>query len=306
MPSQHRPPSIAKHIIWAVSFAFAFPASLAATRIREITFDDVPEAPHEALARVLIPEKQQQPSSSSSSPSRRRAGGGGGTLLPLLLRAVVLGAIFVVADERGGTDILYRMFGLDVLPKTAAQVALRRQRALWREVRASGDAGRVREVFFQLRRERYGLAGLEYEEEAMRTPPPPPEGRGAETETGELLDPQDVRVFYILSSKKGEADNKAAARVCMAFNVDPDGDGDGDGVRDRVERTTRWILGGQVQARLAEGGLEMPCRLERVYRDGESERVHLLQPSSSPGGDGEEGSPTLADAWDHYHNHQRV
>lgn len=259
MSSMHRaPPSFLAHIIWAVSTAIALPAMMAATRIRQITFDQVPQAPRVVTA------------------GGGRAGRSSG-IAPFLFRTFVLGVIFVMADERAGLDILYRAFGLDILPKTPAQLALRKHRALWREAKASGDETRIQETFFRLKREKFGLMGVKYQEEAVKTP----------WDTGkasELLDPRDVRVFFVLS----EGSTSVVAKIYIAFNADPDE----PGVREKVDRTTKWILTRQVESRMAEGRLEMPCKLERAYRD-RTEGEHTLQWSRN-----EDGSHTLADAWD--------
>lgn len=107
---------------------------------------------------------------------------------------------------------------------------------------------------------------------------------GDRTPNAVLLDPQDVRVFFILA----EGSDKVASRICIAFNADRDG----PGVREMAERTTKWVLTRQAEPRLKAGMLKMPCRLETVYRDGHGGE-HLLQHAR-----GEDGSSTLADAWD--------
>lgn len=142
MSSMHRsPPSFLAHIVWAVSWAVALPAALAATRIRQITFDQVPQAPQAPQApRVLT----------AGGITAGRSSG----IAPFLFRTFVLGAIFIVADERAG---------LDILPKTPAQLALRKHRALWREAKAFGDETRIQETFFRLKRERFGLMGVKYQ-----------------------------------------------------------------------------------------------------------------------------------------------
>lgn len=264
MSSLHRPPSILAHVIWAVTFAVAFPASLAATRIRQITFD---QAPHQAAV--------QAPGILTRVPRTGR-GSGGGEIAPFLFRTVVLGAFFVVLDERVGSDILYRAFGLDILPKTPEQLALRGHREAWRAAKASGDADRIRGTFFRLRLERLDMRGVKYEEEPMKEAPAAEAG---------LMDPRDVRVFYIPS--KGS--NSVVGKVYIAFNADPD---DEPGVREKVEWATRWILDRQVEVKIVEHCLEMPCRLQRRYRN-RTEREHLLQWSRK-----EDGSSNLAEVWD--------
>lgn len=262
MSSLHRPPSIIAHVVWAVAFAVGFPASLAATRIRQITFDQGPQA---AQAPGILVTR-----------TGRGSPGAGGGIAPFLFRTFALGAFFVVPDERIGFDILYRAFGLDVLPKTPEQLALRKHRETWREAKASGDADRIRQTFFRLRRERFDMMGVRYEEEPMKEAPAAEAGG---------LDPRDVRVFFIPS--KGS--NSVVGKVYIAFNADPDEE---PGVRERVEWATRWILARQVEAKVVEHCLEMPCILKRIYRD-RSEGEHLLQWSRN-----EDGSSTLADAWD--------
>lgn len=259
MSSRHRsPPSLLAHLVWATSWAVALPAALAATRIRQITFDQAPQ------------------------PSRVVTAGGGRAarpegIAPFLFRTFVLGAIFVVAGERAGLDILYTAFGLDILPKTPKQLALRRHRVLWREAKASGDTARIRETFFLLRRERFDMAGVKYEEEPMKAP-------WDTGEPAELLDPQDVRVFFVLS----EVSTSVVAKIYIAFNADPDE----PGVREVVDWATERILKRQVESKAVEHCLEMPCKLQRVYRE-RSEREHLLQWSRN-----EDGSSDLMAAWD--------
>lgn len=194
-----------------------------------------------------------------------------------LINAALFGAVFVMLDECAGLDILYTTFGIDILPKTKLQKMLRTHRGMWREAKASGCSVKIRETFFLLKRERFDLTKVKYQEERMRTP----------WDTGrpcELLDPQDVRVFFILS--KGS--NSVVGKVYIAFNTDLNE----PGVREKVDRTTKWILTGQVEPRQATGGLEMPYRLERAYRD-RSEGEHLVH-----WGWNGDGSHTLADAWD--------
>lgn len=262
MSSLRRPPSIIAHVVWAVAFAVGFPASLAATRIRQITFDQASQATQSPGVLTRVP---------------RTGRGSGGGIAPFLFRTFVLGAFFVVLDERMGSDILYRAFGLDVLPKTPEQLALRKHRETWREATASGDADRIRETFFRLRRERFDMMGVRYKEEPMKEAPPA-EMRG-------LMDPRDVRVFFIPS--KGS--NSVVGKVYIMFNARPDVE---PGVREGVEWATRWILARQVEAKVVEHCLEMPCRLQRIYRD-RSEGEYLLQWSRN-----EDGSSTLADVWD--------
>lgn len=264
MSSLHRPPSIIAHVVWAVAFAVGFPASLAATRIRQITFDQAPQAAH--APGILV-----------TRTGRGSPGAGGGGIAPFLFRTFVLGAFFVVLDERMGSDILYRAFGLDILPKTPEQLALRKHRETWREATASGDADRIRDTFFRLRRERFDMMGVRYEEEPMKEAPP--------AEMGGLMDQQDVRVFFIPS--KGS--NSVVGKVCIIFNARPDEE---PRVREGVEWATRWILARQVEAKVVEHCLEMPCRLQRIYRD-RSEGEYLLQWSRN-----EDGSSTLAEVWD--------
>lgn len=267
MSSLHRPPSIIAHVVWAVAFAVGFPASLAATRIRQITFDQASQAAQAPGILTRVP---------------RTGRGSGGGIAPFLLRTFALGAFFVVLDERIGSDILYRAFGLDVLPKTPEQLALRKHRETWREAKASGDADRIRETFFRLIRERFEMRGVRYEEEPIKAAPP--------AEAGGLLDSRDVRVFFIPS--QGSA--SVVGKVCIAFNAVPDEE---PGVREKVEWATRWILDRQVEAKIVEHCLEMPCRLQRTYRD-RSEGEHLLQWSRN-----EDGSSTLAEAWDRSRPH---
>lgn len=103
--------------------------------------------------------------------------------------------------------------------------------------------------------------------------------------SSELLDPRHVRVFFVLS----EGSTSVVAKIYIAFNTDPDE----PRVQEKVDRTTMWILTRQVESRMAEGRLEMPCKLERAYRD-RTEGEHLLKWDRN-----EDGSHTLADAWDH-------
>lgn len=185
-----------------------------------------------------------------------------------LMDAALFCSAFVLLDQFAGWDILYRAFGVDILPKSPLEKRLREERCRWRRDRPA----RVREAFFQLERERLDAAGLRYMEEPVE-----------ETTIGTgLVDPADVRTFFIL----GEGD--VATKIRVALNVDsyePD-------VMEMADRTTRWILTELVESKLAEGKVDMPCRIERVYRD-RSGGEHLLQLSQ-----GEAGSSTLADAWD--------
>lgn len=258
-----------ERIAWPIAFVTALPAAMVAARIL------LPEGPADVLAsrtRHVAIEKVR------AVAAPRKAGGGGG-LSSYLRNAALLGAVFVMLDEYAGLDILYTAFGVDILPKTELQKGLRRHRGMWREAKASGSPATVRETFFRLRRERFGLMGVKYQEEAMKTP------WDTGTANSELLDPRDVRVFFVLS----EGSASLVGKIHIAFNADPAGE---PGVREKVDRTTKWILTRQVESRLAEGRLEMPCRLERVYRD-RSESEHMVQ-----WGRNEDGSPTLADAWD--------
>lgn len=267
--SSHWPKALVR-IAWPVAFVVALPTAMLAARILR------PEGSAEVLAartRQVAMEKVR------TLGTTRKAGGG---LLRYLGNAVLFGAVFVMLDEYAGLDILHTAFGVDILPKTELQKGLRRHRSAWREAKASGSPERVRETFFRLRRERFGLMGVRYQEEAMR-PPWDTGGRGGNEQ---LLDPRDVRVFFVLA----EGSASVVAKIYIAFNADhPAGE---PGMRERVDRTTKWILTRQVESRLAEGRLEMPCKLERVYRD-RSESEHLLQ-----WGRNEDGSHTLADAWD--------
>ncbi|KAG6363914.1 hypothetical protein INS49_009017 [Diaporthe citri] len=260
-------PKALERIAWPIAFVAGLPAAMVAARIL------LPEGPVEVLAsrtRDAAIEKVR------AVGKPRKAGGSG--LSSYLWNALLLGAAFVMIDEYAGLDILHTALGADILPKTELQRGLRRHRAAWREAKASGDPATVRETFFRLKRERFGLMGVRYQEEAMRTPWDTGE------RSSEMLDPRDVRVFFLLA----EGSTRVAAKIYIAFNADP-----GEpGVREKVDRTTRWILTRQVESRLAEARLEMPCRLERAYRDrGEGE--HLVQ-----WGRNEDGSHTLADAWD--------
>lgn len=190
----------------------------------------------------------------------------------------------VLLDEFAGWDLLYRAFGVDILPKSPLQKRLRKDRCRWRD----GHPARVRDAFFALERERLDAIGAKYEEgEPIGTPLSDVEGRTTTPDTG-LLDAADVRVFFIF-------EEGVTSKICMAFNVDscvPD-------VLEKVDRTTRWILTRQAEPRLAEGRLEMPCKVERVYRD-RPEGNYLLQRSRNED-DGwalEDGGSTLGDAWD--------
>lgn len=65
----------------------------------------------------------------------------------------------------------------------------------------------------------------------------------------------------------------------MVFNVDSCE----AGVMELVGRTTRWILTEKVDLRLAEGKLEMPCKMESMYWD-RSEGEQLLRCSRNEDG----------------------
>lgn len=182
--------------------------------------------------------------------------------------AALFCSALVLLDQFAGWDILYRAFGVDILPKSPLEKRLREERCRWRR----GHPARVREAFFQLERERLDALGVRYVEEHVEA---------TMTGTG-LVDPGDVLVFYIYQ------EGDVAVKICVALNVDsyePD-------VMERADRTTRWILTELVESKLAEGKVDMPCKIERVYRD-RSDGEHLLQLSES-----EAGSLTLADAWD--------
>lgn len=265
-----RGPGLLANIAWATAAVLTIPAITAATRIKQITFEPVPTPAPAPAPRVR--------------PVRAAGGGGGGWLPDFIFNAALFGFMFVVVDEYAGVDLLYRGFGLDILPKSQTQKTLRAHRGLWREVLASGDQDRVRDTFFRLRRERLSLAGVRYQEEPMR-PPWDTGDRGPRSAV--LLDPRDVRVFFILAEGVG-ADCKVASRICIAINADRDG----PGVREKAERTTKWVLTRQAEPRLKAGMLKMPCRLETVYRAGHGGE-HLLQHAR-----GKDGSSTLADAWD--------
>lgn len=182
----------------------------------------------------------------------------------------------VLLDQFAGWDILYGAFGVDILPKSPLEKRLREERCRWRRDRPA----RVREAFFQLEREKLDALGVRYEEEPVGTPTPL--GEEETTPGAKLVDPADMRVFVIYG------EGNVAAKIYMAFNVDscePE-------VPEMVDRTTRWILSEQGESRLTEGGLDMPFKVERVYRD-RAEGEHLLQLSRA-----EDGSSTLVDAWD--------
>lgn len=196
---------------------------------------------------------------------KARTAAAGGS--PFIDAALFCSAL-VLLDQFAGWDILYRAFGVDILPKSPLEKRLREERCRWRR----GHPARVREAFFQLERERLDAAGVRYMEEPVE----------ATTIGTGLVDPADVRVFYVYG--KGDV----AVKICVALNVDsyePD-------VMERADRTTRWILTELVESKLAEGKVDMPCKIERVYRD-RSDGEHLLQVSQS-----DAGSSTLADAWD--------
>lgn len=244
-------------IVWPVALAMVLPASFVASRIREVTFDKFPDSIPSTIPMVKTSHKS-----------------GFGALC---LRVIALGSIFIMVDECAGFDVLYRAFGIDLLPKTQLQKLLRNHRDVWGKAKASGSPSRLRETFFQLKRERFEIMGLKYQEEPMKTP----------WDTGrpsELLDPVEVRVFFILYT----GSRNMVSKIYLAFNVDLCQ----SGIRERVERTTKWILTRQVESKLVGGTLEMPCKLERAYRD-RSEGEHLLQWARN-----EDGSHTLADAWD--------
>lgn len=262
MSPRHGPPGILANLIWAISAAVTIPASLAALRIRDVTFDPSPQRPPSTIAPRAL----------------RRTGVRTGGIFPFLFQTFFFGFLFVVVDEHAGWDILYRAFGLDILPKTPGQLELRRQRGEWRAAKRSGDAARIRETFFRLRRERLDMRGVKYDEEPMEATP-------EEGKAGRLLDPADVRVFFIPSKTSAGV----VSKVYMAFNADPDEDPE---VREKVERATDWILKRQVEVKADEDCLEMPCRLLRVYQE-RFEGEHLLKWSRN-----EDGSSTLAEAWE--------
>lgn len=176
--------------------------------------------------------------------------------------------VFIMLDGIAGWDILYRAFGIDVFPRSPLEKRLREERRRWRDAQPA----RVREAFFQLERDRLDAAGVRYVEEPIEAP----------TIGSGLVHPADVRVFYILG------EGNVATKIRVAFNVDycePE-------VPEMADRTTRWILTELVESKLAEGKVDMPCKIERVYRD-RSDGEHLLQIPQS-----EAGSLTLANAWD--------
>lgn len=268
MSTRDRPRAFPR-IAWPVALATAIPASLIAARtliIPPVTVDKV--ATTERVARAERLPRAGSPTT--------------GGWAALVLRTVLFGAILVVVDECAGLDILYRAFNIDILPKTKTQKLLREHRATWRAAKASGSPARIREAFFQLKRERFELAGTRFQEEAMKSP-------WDTRRPSELASPEDVRVFFILSGRghKSSTTTTTIAKIYIAFNMDP-----GEpGARERIDRTTQWVLTRQVEAKLAGGRLEMPCKLERAYRD-RSESQHELHLSR----DGN-GSQTLADAW---------
>lgn len=257
-------------LAWPIAFVVTLPTAMLAARILR------PEGAAEAAAGTshMAIEKVRKVTTA-------RGGGSSGSISSYLFDAALFGAVFVMLDEYAGLDILYRALGADILPKTRLQRMLRGHRAMLREARASGSPSRLREAFFRTKRERFGLAGVRFQEEAMKAP----WDMGRQPGGGEqLLDSQDVRVFFIFSG----GSSSVVGKIYIAFNADP-----GEpGVSERVERTTRWILTRQVESRLAGGQLEMPCKLQRAYRD-RSEGEHLVQ-----WGRNEDGSHTLADAWD--------
>ena len=184
-------------------------------------------------------------------------------------------------DECTGLDILYNAFGVDILPKRKLQKKYREHRAMWREAKASGDPSRVRDTFFRIKRERFGLMDMKFQEEPMKTAC----DMGLGSRTG-MIDAADVRVFFILS----EGSRSIVSKIYIAFNVenniwDPE-------MQEKMDKTTKWVLNRQVGPKMAERLLEMPCKLESAFRDG-SGGEHLLQWSRN--GD---GSATLSDAWD--------
>lgn len=85
--------------------------------------------------------------------------------MTFLVKAVLFGAIFTVLDEGAELDIIYRAFGIDVLPKTAVRKKHRQLRGIWREAKASGDPGRIRDAFFQLKRAEFERMAIKYFEE---------------------------------------------------------------------------------------------------------------------------------------------
>lgn len=273
MSSSHWPRAL-ERIAWPIAFVVALPTAMVAARILR------PEGAAEVAAGTRHVAIENARKVTTARGPAGGGGGGGGSISSYLFDAALFGAVFVMLDEYAGLDILYRALGADILPKTRLQRMLRGHRAMLREARASGSPSRLREAFFRTKRERFGLAGVKFQEEPMKAPWDMGRQPGGE----QLLDPQDVRVFFILS--KGSS--SVVGKIYIAFNVDPSE----PGVGDRVERTTKWILTRQVESRLARGELEMPCRLQRAYRD-RAEGEHLVQ-----WGRNEDGSHTLADAWD--------
>lgn len=97
-----RGPGLLANIAWATAAVLTIPAITAATRIKQITFEPAP-----------TPRPR---------PARAAGGGGGGGWLPdFIFNAALFGFMFVLVDEYAGVDLLYRTFGLDILPKSQTQ-----------------------------------------------------------------------------------------------------------------------------------------------------------------------------------------
>ncbi|KAL1846411.1 hypothetical protein Daus18300_014254 [Diaporthe australafricana] len=196
-------------------------------------------------------------------------------IMTFLVKAVVFGAMFTMLDEGPELDIMYRAFGIDVLLKTTRQKEHRKLRRIWREAKASGNAGMIRDAFFQMKRAGFERMAIKYFEEPMKNPWDMGRPNG-------LLDPKDVRVFFILTA----GSTRVVGKIHIAFNVDRWE----LGVQEKIDKTTKWILTTQVQMKQEGGILESPCKLERAYRD-QSQDEHELSRDGR-------GSRFMADAWD--------